>query len=151
MGTISLEGLDKAEVLAALYNASTPLGMGFLHYDPVPMTADEARELLARSTCFDYLKGRVMKVDLSGDELDPWLYDRDNGDGAAMQAIRALLSNDQATIREVHEARKAKAAWTVRSHLHEKSVVVPGEGIAMLHLGLDDVADVLGPAVDRAE
>ena len=149
MGTISLEGLDKAEVLAALHNASAPMGMGFLHYDPAPMTADESRELLARSTCFDYLKGRVMKVDLGSDEFDPWLYDRDNGDGAAMQAIRALLSDDQATIREAHEARKAKAAWTVRSHLHEKSV--PGEGIAMLHLGLDDVADVLGPAVDRAE
>ena len=26
---ISLVGLDKAEVLAALYNASRPLGMGF--------------------------------------------------------------------------------------------------------------------------
>lgn len=36
---------------------------------------------------FDYLQGRVMKVDLAGDELDPRLYDRDNGEGAARRAI----------------------------------------------------------------
>jgi len=87
---INLKGMDKAEVLAALYNASHPLGMGFLHYDPKPMSVDEARELLKRQTYFDYLKGRVMKVDLSGDTLETWLYDRDNGQGAAAEVINSL-------------------------------------------------------------
>jgi len=73
-----------------LYNASHPLGMGFLHYDPKPMSVDEARELLKRQTYFDYLKGRVMKVDLSGDTLETWLYDRDNGQGAAAEVINSL-------------------------------------------------------------
>jgi len=85
--SISLVGLDKADVLAALYNASRPLGMGFIQYDSAPMTRDEAAKFLAQDTYFDYLKGRVMKVDLSGDELDPWGYDRDNGPGAALRAI----------------------------------------------------------------
>jgi hypothetical protein len=40
---------------------------------------------------FDYLQGRVMKVSLEGDELDARLYDRDNGEGAAAEAISALL------------------------------------------------------------
>ena len=31
-----------------------------------------------------------MKVDLSCDELDPYLYDRDNGQGAAFKAINTL-------------------------------------------------------------
>ncbi len=84
---IDISRKDKAQVLAALYNASHPLGLGFLHYDPTPMTAEEARELLKQTTYFDYLKGRVMKVDLSGDELETWLYDRDNGDGAAASAL----------------------------------------------------------------
>jgi hypothetical protein len=87
---ISLEGLDKAAVLAALYNASQPLGMGFLHFDPAPMTIGEAQSLLEQHTYFDYLKGRVMKIDLSGNELDPWLYDRDNGPGAAASVIAAI-------------------------------------------------------------
>ena len=53
------------------------------------MTEAEAQELLdSGQTYFDYLKGRVMKIDLSGDsELDPRLYDRDNGAGAAERAI----------------------------------------------------------------
>ena len=33
MSVIDLIGLDKAAVLAALYNASRPLGMGFVQYD----------------------------------------------------------------------------------------------------------------------
>ena len=87
---IDLHGLDKAKVLAALYNKSRPLGMGFLHYNPATMTRDEAAELLKEQSYFDYLMGRVMKVDLSKDTLDPWLYDRDNGEGAAEAAIAGI-------------------------------------------------------------
>ena len=81
---------NKPAALAALYNASQPLGMGILHFDPRPMTIEEAAKLLEQSTYFDYLKGRVMKVDLSGDEFDPWLYDRDNGEGAAARALASI-------------------------------------------------------------
>lgn len=85
---IDLKNKDKAEILAKLYNASQPLGMGVFHADGNDMTTEQARELLdAGHTYFDYLKGRVMKIDLSGDELDPRLYDRDNGQGAAAAAI----------------------------------------------------------------
>lgn len=88
---IDISKKDKAEVLAALYNASHPLGLGMLHFDPTPMTTEEARELLSRTTYFDYLKGRVMKVDLSGEELETWLYDRDNGEGAAAKALSKIV------------------------------------------------------------
>ena len=94
MNEISLIGLDKAEVLAALYNASKPQGRGFLHYDPKPMTSKEAGVLLKQTTDFDYLQGRVMKVDLSGDTFDPRLYDRDNGQGVAEKAI-AVISKEE--------------------------------------------------------
>ncbi len=85
---IDLKGRNKAEVLAKLYNSSKPQGFGFLNSDAAGMSAEEAQSLLdGGQTYFDYLKGRVMKVDLSSDELDPRLYDRDNGDGAAAAAI----------------------------------------------------------------
>ncbi len=90
MYKISLIGLDKAEVLATLYNASKPQGLGFLHYDSKPMTSKEARILLKKTTYFDYVQGRVMKVDLLGDTFDPWLYNRDNGQGAAEKAIATI-------------------------------------------------------------
>jgi hypothetical protein len=96
---ISIKGLDKAAVLVALYNNSKPLGSGFLHYDPLPMTLEEAQDIIKngssedyfgqiQTTKFDYLKGRVMKVDLSGVEFDEWGYDRDNGTGAALRALK---------------------------------------------------------------
>lgn len=88
---IDISKLDKAEVLTALYNASKQQGMGFLNpRGREPLSKQEAAELLKQTTYFDYLAGRVMKVDLSEDMLDPGLYDRDNGYGAAAAAIAGI-------------------------------------------------------------
>jgi len=87
---IKIKG-NKAKVLAALYNASKPLGMGIMQFDPKPMSEDEAATILIERQHFDYLKGRVMKVDLGGNFLDPRLYDRDNGEGAAACAVASVL------------------------------------------------------------
>lgn len=88
---INIKGLDKAEILMSLYNNSRPQGMGFLHATPEDMTIEEAREILKLQQDFDYLHGRVMKIDLTSDEeFDPWLYDRDIGDGAAEEIINKL-------------------------------------------------------------
>lgn len=88
MWSLSQLGLSKAFVLATLYNASKPQGMGYLHYTPDPMSLDEAQALLdAGTTYFDYLKGRVMKIDLRGDTFDTRLYNRDNGANAAERAL----------------------------------------------------------------
>jgi hypothetical protein len=92
MSLISIAGLDKAEVLAALYNAARPQGLGHLHSTPEPMGADVARMLLEHQDYFDYLGGRVMKVRIR-DEIDPTLYDRDNGAGAMAAAIDALRAD----------------------------------------------------------
>ncbi len=96
---IDIKGMDKAEVLSALHGASKAQGMGFL-FDRGGMSVEECRKEIADRTSdgmafggalyFDYLRGRVMKVDLSGDELDPRLFDRDVGPGAAERAIAAL-------------------------------------------------------------
>jgi len=39
---IDISDKDKAEVLAALYNASTPIGNGFYQYNPMPWTKEIA-------------------------------------------------------------------------------------------------------------
>jgi hypothetical protein len=83
-------GLSKAEALAKLYNRSKPQGMGMLHFDPKPMPIADAQAMLDDGhTYFDYVQGRVLKVDLSEDEFDPRLYDCDNGTGAALEALKA--------------------------------------------------------------
>jgi hypothetical protein len=152
--TISLVGLNKSEVLAALYNASKPQGMGFMRYDQKPMTVEEAEGLLnGGHTDFDYIKGRVMKVDLSGDELDTWGYDRDNGQGAAELAIAALCqtgSPNSAVAQTMHHTGKVEAAQIVREHLHEESSVEVHGRVEVHNMGLANVADKLAPAIDRA-
>jgi hypothetical protein len=100
---VDIKGLDKADVLAALYNASSPLGMGRLQFRDGDMTREQAQELLGgkdsgdypggdhnKDHYFDYLYGRVMKVNLKGDSFDEWGYDRDLGAGAAQRVIDRL-------------------------------------------------------------
>lgn len=86
-GVVDISNKDKAEVLAALYNNSHPHGMGFLQYNPEPMTIEHARELLKQTTNFDYLAGRVMKISLESNTVHTLGYNRDNGNGAAERAI----------------------------------------------------------------
>lgn len=105
---INTKGIKPTAVLAALYNASKPLGRGYIHYNPLPLAENEAKQLMTTKTptddvgfrrtslYFDYLKGRVMKVDLSNpDEFDERLYDRDNGQGAAQRAIDSLFQDPE--------------------------------------------------------
>lgn len=89
---IDISKFTKAEVLAALFNASQQQGMGLWDTrGKLPMTNAQANEIICsrgpNNLYFDYLYGRVMKVDISGDTLDPTLYDRDNGPGAAGAAL----------------------------------------------------------------
>lgn len=101
--TLDISKLDKAEALVALYNNSRQQGMGFMHAQGQnEMTPEQAAEKLELSKCrypdgrtsiyFDYLHGRVMKVELGGDTLDVRLYDRDNGEGAAARALAPLIA-----------------------------------------------------------
>lgn len=85
---MDISKLSKPKILAALFNEAKPLGMGYLHYKPDhKMDEAEAEQLLNERTYFDYLEGRLMKVDLSKNDLRTDLYNRDNGQGAAEAAI----------------------------------------------------------------
>ena len=85
------DGLTKAEALKALYDYSTPQGLGAMLFmltgfsDSLPL--EEAEELLKTTNSFDYLNGKVMKVTLDDEGFDEYLYDRDNGKGAAQAAL----------------------------------------------------------------
>ncbi len=93
---IDITGLDKAEVLFELYNVSHIQGLGFLQAAE-NYTLENAREDFESSNnkYFDYLHGKVMKVNLSGNSFDPSLYDRDNGKGAAQRIIDGLKARNK--------------------------------------------------------
>ena len=88
---VNIKGLDKARVLKSLYDHSHIQGSGFLQAVPDGVvTVEHCAMLLGSQTYFDYLHGRVLKVELSGDEFDERLYDRDCGEGAAQRAVDSV-------------------------------------------------------------
>ncbi len=95
---MNITGLNKAEVLAGLYNHSRAQGRSVM--DPragTPMTPKDAQEVLdGGQTKFDYLKGRAMKINLGSDDVDTDFYNRDNGEGAAEGVIEKLVASHEA-------------------------------------------------------
>lgn len=96
---INIKGLDKAEVLYSLWHNSHAQGMSFLGLPQKEFTLERAKELIKETgydpegenhpSClyFDYVDGHVIKCNITGDEFDERLYDRDCGEGAALKAI----------------------------------------------------------------
>jgi hypothetical protein len=92
---MNIKGINKAKILAALFNHSRPQGMGLfssLARGSHDMSEEEAQGFLdAGQTYFDYVHGRILKIDLEGDELSTRLYNRDLGEGAAEYALRDIV------------------------------------------------------------
>ena len=117
---VSISGLSKAKVLAALFNsAEAPRQMGALQFQsgPYVMTERWAEELIGLGHAgspdyggislpgkpklyFDYLYGRCLKTDLTSDDsFDPWGFDRDNGgEGTAQKVIECLRETDEVRV-----------------------------------------------------
>ncbi len=119
---VSIQGLNKADVLAALYNASQPQGLGFSEYSPYAMKSGEAQKLLEMGTTFfRYVKGRLLKIDIGNNDIDPAQYDFDNGKGAVGQVISILRQTGNVNaiqIQELHYRNLRKAASEFLRYLH---------------------------------
>jgi len=87
---INIAGIDKAKLLRDLYNAAAH----FSGSDPNEMTLSEAQDIWHASPTaphiYDVVRGRVLKVDLMGEGLDPRWYDRHNGSGKCGEVVAAL-------------------------------------------------------------
>jgi hypothetical protein len=152
---VDITGLSKAAVLAALFNAAAPQGMGFLQAAHAPAIMDEehAASIVERQLEVDYLYGRPLKLDLSSDEFDPWGFDRDNGgEGAAWRVIDELRStsevSSEATLERARDMTMAHA-HEVRSKANTPTTVDNSGEIPVVTLGNADVSDALSKAVDR--
>ncbi|WP_282369054.1 hypothetical protein [Pseudomonas sp. PS02290] len=119
---MNISGLDKAEVLAALFNASRQQGMGFLDSrGDRDMSKERAAEILKITEDFDYLDGRVMKISLYRDEVETRLYDRDNGQGSAERAIAHLVAARDKTAARVAMITPGPGAATSRARSAARS------------------------------
>jgi hypothetical protein len=115
--TVDITGIDKGVLLAELFNNAGIAGLGFLQAGrgPEQMSHDQGREIVARALAddseadharmfgqsvlgrrplyFDYLYGRPLKTDLGNDQVDPWGYDRDHGQGALQKLVDGLRAS----------------------------------------------------------
>lgn len=100
--TISIEGIDKAKLFAALFNHAKPRGIGIFSYiHNRNMAEEEARSELQKKLVFRLHEGRVLAVDLSGDVLDTTIYNANNGLFLAEEIIaeiRAEASEHETTL-----------------------------------------------------
>lgn len=94
---IDIAGIDKADLLAALYNCTRSRHLGRLHDLGRELSRDEAAVALSSvpqgPIHFDYLMGRPIKVTFDGDRLlRPDLYDRDApaGKGSCQRIVDEL-------------------------------------------------------------
>lgn len=92
---VSIKGLKKEVVLKALYDGSHLQGLGFLSAIS-SFSIEDAEKCIKENPemHFDYLYGRVLKVDLSEDYFDPRLYDRDCGEGRAQKQIDKIMKGE---------------------------------------------------------
>lgn len=60
---MNISKLNKADVLRVLYNRAQTQGVGIFQYQKGDMTQEQAEELLSKQTRFDYVQGRVMKIE----------------------------------------------------------------------------------------
>lgn len=83
--------LLKAMLLQELYNNSQPQGWGWVHYQPEDMTLERALAITQVQGSFDYVLGRVIKVNFDGcatpSHVRGSLYDRDLGPGAFARCL----------------------------------------------------------------
>ncbi|MDR3450570.1 MAG: hypothetical protein P4M15_12655 [Alphaproteobacteria bacterium] len=99
---IDISGLDKALVLVALHNHYVPSAATFFRSDESitkskridigDMSIAQAHEYLQRhpNGYIREIGGRPMEIDISGDKINPRIYDRDIEAGTAREAITAL-------------------------------------------------------------
>lgn len=93
---IDITGLNKAQLLAGLFNRARSQGWGFAVATDETMTVAQASAIIKRDRKYnedlhyDYVAGRSLKIYLGGNTFDPSNYDRDNGQGAAQSVIEAV-------------------------------------------------------------
>ena len=92
---IDISDKDRNEVLAALYNASTPIGMGFSEYNPMTWTKEFAQMYFEHygkpdqdgAITFKWIVGRPVHCTFVNNLVYVRAYNYDNEPGLAQRAI----------------------------------------------------------------
>ena len=88
--SVDISGIDKGNLLYMLWKSSNgPVNMGWL--DPQARTGPSLSDCeSAAQRSVDYFCGVPMKINLSGNTANGWLYNRENGAGKFEAVVKAL-------------------------------------------------------------
>ena len=81
-----IKGIDKESLLEALWTHAKPASFSGRLSPPF----DHAGAKQACKAYIDYYAGRCIKTDISGDKVDPSLYDREYGIGSFASVVTSL-------------------------------------------------------------
>lgn len=92
MSTVDISGINKEELLQALWTRSKPATY-FSHSGSTPPTFNfsVAKQELSNDGYADYICGRAIKTNIYLEEtVDPYMYDRDAGTGAFQEVVNQI-------------------------------------------------------------
>lgn len=100
---IDISNKNKYAVLAALYNYSIPVGMGFAQYDPYAWDEDIGKLAFEKfgevqadgSVFFGWVQGRLMRCKFKDDLLYVAAYNNENIDGLGQLAVSSVPNKNQ--------------------------------------------------------
>ena len=97
-GKIDIRGIVKEDLMKMLWEDAKVAGFFMVTGRPSPeWNGDKDTWDLNEKGFADYVHGRVIKTNIYEDFVDPWLYDRDNGEGKFEQIVHKYweLKNDK--------------------------------------------------------
>lgn len=99
MAVYDSKGADKAKVLAALFNAAHSTSVPISRKVEEAMTVGEAKRILLRmhmkgESYLRTVRGRLLDVDLSSDQIDLTRYEIANGAGTGEEVMTNVLGED---------------------------------------------------------
>ena len=86
--SVDIKGIDKVQLLEELWTAQKVASWFLFHPVQVPpFDRVKAKEAVAKQDDIDYFQGRAIKLNLTNDSIDPWVYDRDAGPGTFKKIV----------------------------------------------------------------
>src|SRR5437868_5478683 len=89
MENVDIEGIDKEKLLWNLWKNSKP-ALFFIVNKIEPTDYDQIKAKKAVDGYIDCFCGKFIRCDLSGNSVDPSMYDRDNGQGSLNKVVQSL-------------------------------------------------------------
>ncbi len=93
MSQIDITGLDEVLLLHCLWIAVSD--QVAICYGGTQLSFSDKLAIEAVKSYIDYFQGRTIKTDLSEDEVDPYLYDKNAGQGEFQRCVDSLKINKQ--------------------------------------------------------